>query len=308
MVKKKSKVETHHTAHTADCERPSEIPRKTNLHKHKLITGVEWQKTKLTQEDMVFILSVGMSCPQPYEITGQDVQTVLMCLDTDATGAYKEIVLIRHYQFSEIFYNLPKYNLKLAREWKRAKDIVFEELPESLQERILKIGFSEEQFVRAYLETPDSHGRTSEMKALDLTPKWERWALDNGLHPQSLRSFESRGKGGREEYKVDDYGYKTLTAGARKLRQILYRERTLLINKAPCRNMAEKYATWIPKFLVRKDVKKLLEESFNLKVGNKKYNSVKAKDLSAKEWQNIYNQECEVQTRLRKKKRGKSIF
>lgn len=90
----------------------------------------------------------------------------------------EEIVAdIRQRQFTEIHQLcLTQYPI-LANQCPRPQDLLKEKLPEKLEKLYLKDVFSEEEFVRAYLDN------TASAKVYDLTAGWQTWAAEQGLHP-----------------------------------------------------------------------------------------------------------------------------
>jgi len=92
-------------------------------------------------------------------------------------------------------------------------------------------------------------------------------------------------------------GYRVLTPGAVKLREMLYKSRQKEIDRCEKKYgagkgkyCAEKWDTWIPKFKEKKAVQKLLHEEFNLKSG-KGYIQKSAVELNIQEWRFVYEQE-----------------
>lgn len=93
---------------------------------------------------------------------------------------YKASVIlaeIRHGQLCSIHHTIQHKYPILASEWRNVADIVIDHLPPELAKTIIDSSFTPEMFVRAYL------GNTVSTKVYDLTPVWQQWAADNGLHP-----------------------------------------------------------------------------------------------------------------------------
>jgi len=84
----------------------------------------------------------------------------------------------------------------LANEWREVEDIKVDHLPPELKNLVLGSSFTPEHFVRAYL------GNVANPKVYDLTPVWQQWAANSGLHPAYPKSIPTRDASSKPEESI----------------------------------------------------------------------------------------------------------
>lgn len=84
---------------------------------------------------------------------------------------------IRRNQLFKVLFRLQQHYPMLANKYREIEKIEVDQLPAELKSMVLGPNFTHEQFVRAYL------GHTTNPKVYDLTPAWQLWAAEKGLHP-----------------------------------------------------------------------------------------------------------------------------
>ncbi len=118
-----------------------------------------------------------------------DIEKVKSCfrgpISNSQARAY--VSSIREVQVKSVLHELARKHPEIARDWARQNLFIWEKLPEDLKPHILGPDFSEEQFVRWLLIT---RAFTDPEIVYRLTDRWECWAHDKGLHPNSPGSLE----------------------------------------------------------------------------------------------------------------------